>query len=738
MKKNIFNFKLYLDSLKQLRLTGIILTAISIIISVLPAIINFIQKQQNQLNINYNVQGMTSIIAVTPVLIGIMYIGSLFIVYNAFSFLNKRNSSDFYHSLPNTRLCTYTSIGASALTWLYTIIISTIMVTWLSYLVLGVPLNINFIPYLLMDYIFGTTLVASTALIAVSITGTRVSNFIVTGLVLFLPRFISLLYSVGINNMTKIANTKELGFFFSPDYNFPTALIFNSFSGILRSGNSGDTLFTFVGGIIYTAVLALIYLAIGGILFIKRKSETADKEAPNKVLQHIYRSCISLPLLLVIALKYISSNDKANFFAEEISIIVTMFALSLIVYFVYELITTKKYKNLLKAAPIYLIVVLFTVLFGAGATASGNMILNNTPNASEISAVYINANNQNYNGVDRNEKTYNDILVSKIAYDNTAMKEIISSSLKTTVESVKNRTYVMHQQYRLSFNIKTKNGKTIKRYISFDFDDIEKLAELRLINTQYKNVFRKLPTDEEITSINCYGLDKNTTELLWKTFKEEAATLNDREFLYTNMNNPLMYYESRKEISNPIQEEGVKVPGFSTFWQITITGSVGTENYCSSFSINSHTPKTANLYIKESNKFNIEGTKQYINNILSYKDGIRDESNYYYNFEIYNSSNEKFKNHYQYTFSSNKPFNSEKQMLDTRTLSVEDDKKIFKIIKKSGLKDADVNKPYAKFNVSYFSSIDNDSRKFGSNGSMQVSLSEEEISSLIAISEKTQ
>lgn len=103
--KKVFSFHMFLQTLKQTRLAGFIMMAVITLISVVPIIssLSYI-KEYKQVN---NVDGISGNYFLVLVFIIVVPVISLIV----WSFLNKRSGSDFYHSIPYTRLCIYLSLS---------------------------------------------------------------------------------------------------------------------------------------------------------------------------------------------------------------------------------------------------------------------------------------------------------------------------------------------------------------------------------------------------------------------------------------------------------------------------------------------------------------------------------------------------------------------------------------------------------------------------------------------------
>ena len=103
--KNIFSVKLYLQGLRKVRTLGV---AMAIVMIALNAWIPLMSISEY----TYLIDETT--IVIEPVEMGMFAPFSLLflifaplLVYNMFSYLNERRASDFFHALPQKRICVY-------------------------------------------------------------------------------------------------------------------------------------------------------------------------------------------------------------------------------------------------------------------------------------------------------------------------------------------------------------------------------------------------------------------------------------------------------------------------------------------------------------------------------------------------------------------------------------------------------------------------------------------------------
>ena len=85
-------------------------------------------------------------------------------------------------------------------------------------------------------------------------------------------------------------------------------------------------------------------------MFHRRRSEAAGQSAPSRLLQHIYRIVVTMVICIFIVCAMFSEMT-AGILRDEWFVFLVFYLVAALVYFAYELITTKKWKNLLTALP---------------------------------------------------------------------------------------------------------------------------------------------------------------------------------------------------------------------------------------------------------------------------------------------------------------------------------------------------------------------------------------------------
>src|SRR5690554_5876311 len=116
--KKLFSFGLYIEGIKQLNFLGIFAFVVFAFEAILIPVGIVIGRQNEEIISAESVIGWQ----VHPILVAAFVFIAPVMTLILFNFLNKRNSSDFYHSIPHTRFCLFFSYFASIASWLFAII----------------------------------------------------------------------------------------------------------------------------------------------------------------------------------------------------------------------------------------------------------------------------------------------------------------------------------------------------------------------------------------------------------------------------------------------------------------------------------------------------------------------------------------------------------------------------------------------------------------------------------------
>ena len=536
-EKKLFSAGLYFDGLKQLKLVGILFTAIialaAILIPVTPAVISMSAQGFDIKDVvPESMNGFTS----NTLAIGLPLLGAPVMVFVLFGFLNKRNTSDFYHSLPHTRTCVFLSLFASVMTWIVFALILTGSLSVICMLILKDFYAILWKDFLLyhLGCLVASLLSAAVAAAAMTVTGTVFSNLVMFLLMMFMPRFLITLVSMGVYEALPMLSSGHMTAFLSYDINIINGMVFGIFAEMFGlSGSLGGVTgcITNTTAIIYTAVLGVIVSVCACLLFNLRKSESAAKSAPNRFLQATYRILVTMVYFsVVIAIVFIEIFQSTV--GIDLFVYFVLGIIGLVIYFAYELITTKKFKNLLKAIPGLAVVAgLCVVMFGTmyGVT---RIQLSFTPEPDEILSVAVAEKEESSGYVSFRE--YAGLSSSEIDLTDPELKKLVSENLKENTEYFREKGYYPFME---------------KYEWSYRYDSVSALSEGYVVRTfkittltgdHYRNIYFR---ESELDTVSkAVSRDKAYKEL-WLTLPENVKGTG-----FVSTNNVGRYDVDSKEI----------------------------------------------------------------------------------------------------------------------------------------------------------------------------------------------
>lgn len=505
-----FNKSMYVDSLRRLRLAGLVFLALCLVITLLPLFLSAGSAHLHDVD------------ELAPVLGVYLFIGPLVLIFNAFSFQFRRNASDLYHALPMTRTCLYTTLAAAAMTWVVGTIFATLALAYLCLVILGYPVVTAFILPQIITYSLGALLVGACALIGISSTGTRFSAFVVTGLVLFLPRCISVLCALVLGYTAPLLVASDMGILFNYQLNIPVAIFLgggSSVTGYFSGGGAANGGFFSVAAYLYTLVLTLVYLVFGAFLFNRRASETAEKAAPSKLMQHVYRCLFAMPTLLIIAIIFATRG----YYGGISSAVIILFVVTLAIYLLYELITTKRFRNLPGALLVFPIPLILSFGIVFGSVALGRVQMANIPQAGDIASIQINqaAKDDSLYGYGYGANpTYRSLLISELRFSDEELIGIAAESLQYSYNSYQSKGDAYYNQDGELIRFNRASGGLTRR-ISVLPSKYTRFYELIQSSAAYREATAALPLNSEI-----YRLSTPYKDTAFSAGGEEAALFN--------------------------------------------------------------------------------------------------------------------------------------------------------------------------------------------------------------------
>ena len=548
--REFINKGLYFEGLRRIKLPALIVAIVlsieAILVPVAIGISDYIARS-NAERYNYPYDGTANSYSGSELhlLLFILIFAAPIFAAGMFSFLNKRNASDFYHSLPHKRSTFCISSIAALVTWLFAISVFT---SGLSRLFAAFfPNAISVQPGTYFEYMFGcfvtAMLVSACVTLAMTITGNVLSNVIVTLMLLFFPRYVIMFVVLAVTSKLSFVPMAYINPLLSVNVNIPAGMVFGFFNYMPE-----ELPLISLGSQIYTLVLSLVYFAIATVLYCRRKSESAEHSAPSRFVQAVYRIVAAMIVSVPVCFVFFANGISDGY---DLLALVILYIIVIVIYFLYEIITTRKWKNLVKALPgLAIVAVLNLALYGAmfGLAAIEKSF---SPEPEDIDYIQV-MSRDNYSSsyYDFNEYALRETSNIKI-YDEDAIA-IVAEALEKTIEDeddmfaydyyyddvapIGSTSYVEYH----SITVKINAGLTTKYrtvYITTEEEDIIKDA---LSETEkYAKIWLSLPQAQRGTVYvdgDMFTVDGEAGEEIYDVMKREVAGLDFTEW-YDFVNN---------------------------------------------------------------------------------------------------------------------------------------------------------------------------------------------------------
>jgi len=538
MKKNNRTLKLYFETLRQTRVIGIIFTVVLTVASLFILISGYINSLSYIEYMKYahpDFEYTPEIINFTefnPLYITLPFIMAPILALTAFSFLNKRNSSDFYHAITQKRSSLFFATTSASFSWLIIAAFVSTTVGIITALCFGDIFVINWgtLIYLIEAMVASLYVFAATAL-ATTLTGTLFNNICLTGIIIVVPRVLMFLLAESVLTVVNVLpGISHLGIL-DPRYN----LIFRY---LVSTGNSAHYN---ANPLIYTLILAAVYLAIAFIAFIKRPSESAGQSAPNRFLQASYR--IAFVMLICSPACFLIALNIGGESSGDLVSIIAVYVFALIAWFVYELITTRKTSNLIKTIPSLSILVLLNVIMILTSIGIKYSVESYRPEANEIEYLKFNETEYDFYGSDYMslyEYLVGDLRDIEIK-DADAIK-IVSDNLKMTLDengayywNDKAHTSVSDKNLLITYTnitvgIKTSSGL---KYRSIDISeaDVEIIRNALFDTIVNERKLNPMPEEKDIVFNSYVDINQKQAVEIYRTLYEEFSDMNKKQIL---------------------------------------------------------------------------------------------------------------------------------------------------------------------------------------------------------------
>lgn len=482
--KKIFSIKLFINNFLQLKVMGILGTVLITLFSVLSIVsqgIRMIEYTKEGISVNGSMSGGVSTTylgagELWPLVLTFVFVTPVLMLM-AFSYNNKRNSSDFYNSLPYTRLNMYLTKLSAVFTWQVIVYVCAVVGIVFSIAVYKkyFVYSVSTITWIIIGTFICNLLCGAVIALACSLTGSLMSNICLTGIILFIPAILRVMITGGISALFDYVSNIQVVPVIGVERNMISALIV----GGSMNGIQYNEILLNKGYMVYSLVLAIVYAAIGYLCFVRRKSEVAGKAALGNKIHVIIRTIIGFICMAVGFLLLLIERDI-------ISMIIFV-SLAVAAMIIYELIAGDRSRLGFKTGISSVIALAAAGIF-TGLLWSGSVVMKAyKPETSKIKYAVVESSTyySNYSG------SFADYYNTKTAQYRIKDSDIIDV-LVNGYNHCKDKTYVELSQNR-------KNVYTINVY--FKDGIIGTRRSIALVEDDYKNLMLKLGADEEYQKI---------------------------------------------------------------------------------------------------------------------------------------------------------------------------------------------------------------------------------------------
>lgn len=358
MKKSIWNKGIFAEGLRRMRGRMITFSVLNAVFTAVMTVIMLVVGTSG--NANY-----LGYLLTWPI-IAFVFIGAPALAFKAFSFLNKRGGSDVYHALPYTRTCVFISVLSSLFTGIAAVTAVSGVTAVIAYFIVGGDMEFLYATVLIILYCFLSAVFSSSvAVAAICASGSVFTELVMSGVILIFPQVLIYIVRTFINSNIYTARYGGMFIAYSmstPDFdNLPLRLFMAFFGGYYPE----DLYKPFA--LIYSAVVCVLYLTGAYFLFRYRKSETAGRSAPTNLVQAIFRVILACAFSFIGTLTLLFGKVDDDVPSSYLPLVIVMFSIAAIAYFIFELISTKGKRNILKALPGFAAVIALNFAF-AGVT----------------------------------------------------------------------------------------------------------------------------------------------------------------------------------------------------------------------------------------------------------------------------------------------------------------------------------------------------------------------------------
>lgn len=474
-----------------------------------------------------------------------------------FGFIYNKKSVDFINSMPLNRKTIFITNTIGGILLITLIQILTILVFLMFSALFG---SIAILPQMLIDSFFMMWLtyvfIFIATNLAMTISGTFMTQIVVTALILFLIPFCrdcffaisqdNLIY----NEITLVNGEEEFTTRLMPNiknYTMPYKIIryLSSFNNIF----STETL-------LRMAILSVGYFIFGLHLFKKRKMENCEESFFSLESHLIVKAITLLPILL---LANLLGKDVGSLTYD--TIIVAMIA---IYYFVYDFIVKRKVPFRISLLSfVSSMIILEVAILGVSNILS--VINSDQLEINNVKSISFGSDKEEYIVNIANYSYKYKFLDNKFFFEDDELIDFVFEKAYKNSDSNYKNQYLSDNIYtKLQVNLKTNLGKVYSVRLSFNESEMNKIYDKIFENEKYsKTIIKNIVSSNGILLNNSKLLNTKEFKKVNKILKDnldlkELVKLSDKYYFiekYSYVNHKLQKYSIPIEISEDLVKE---------------------------------------------------------------------------------------------------------------------------------------------------------------------------------------
>lgn len=456
-----------------------------------------------------------------------MYVIPIILSINLFGYVYKRKSVDFINSMPINRkiiFLTNTLGGIILITLMQLINMLGIFLVGKIYpnVIIFSSMILDVFVMMTISYIF----VFVSANIAMAVSGNKLTQIVVTLLILFLVPFTASSIMQSFYNIkldyNLIDNDNVIGYVTVKD-NLNDTTPYRIIRMVLTDSME---LFFNVKSLVKTLLLSIVYIFVGCFIFKNRKFENTEESFQKVIVHSIVKALTIFPMIMLLA--------EIDYLDNGIEIILFCLAFICAYYFIYDIITAKKVKIVSSIINLVItLIVLNGVCYGM-ISLRDNLIANINIDKEDIAGISINIGKQNDGGYSTSE-------IMNYYMENDELIEYIYSY----EEEENYRYFIRHSEYPV--RIKLKNGKIYNTFLVIrtnqvsEEDNMEKLIEILSKDEEYVRLYKKQYTEEGKFLLENYNLSEEENEYFSEKINRYINSASLKNIWENNYSNNRIY-----------------------------------------------------------------------------------------------------------------------------------------------------------------------------------------------------